>query len=61
MVDDYISPAGIAGFFAGKYQDLYTTVQFYPVDLADTNNKIFNRISVNGFDGDCFVTCKDIL
>ena len=23
--------------------------------------KSFNRISVNGFDGDCIVTCKDIL
>ena len=61
VVDDQSSPAGIAGFFAGKYQDVYTTVQFYPVDMTDINNKIFNRISVNGFDGDCFVTCKDIL
>ena len=25
------------------------------------NNKIFKRISVNGFDGDCIVTCKDLL
>ena len=29
--------------------------------MAEINNKIFNRIYVNGFDGDCIVTCKDIL
>ena len=29
--------------------------------MAEVNNKIFNRISVNGFDGDCIVTCKYIL
>ena len=61
VVDDYSSPADIAGFFAGKYQDLYTSVQFVPVDMAEINNKIFTRISVNGFDGDCIVTCEDIL
>ena len=61
MVDDYSSPADIAIFFAGKYQDLYTSVQFDPVDMAEINNKIFNQISVNGFDSDCIVTCKDIL
>ena len=44
-------------FFAGKYQDLYTSVQFDPVDMAEINNKIFNLISVDGFDGDCIVTC----
>ena len=61
MVDDYSSPADIAGFFAGKYQDLYTSVQFNPVDMTEINNQIFNRIPVNGFDGDCIVTCKAIL
>ena len=43
-------------FFAGKYQDLYTSVQFDSVNMAEINNKIFNLISVNGFDGDCIVT-----
>ena len=37
------------------------SVQFDPVDMAEINNKIFNQISVNGFDGYCIVTCKDIL
>ena len=60
MVDDYSSPVDIAGFFAGKYQDLYTSVQFDPVDMAEIKNKILNRISVNGFDGDCIVICKNI-
>ena len=60
VVDDYSSPADIAGFFAGKYQDLCISVQFDPADMAEINNKIFNRISVNGFDGDCIATCKDI-
>ena len=29
--------------------------------MAEINNKILNRISVSDFDGDCIVTCKDIL
>ena len=58
MVNDYSSPADIVGFFAGKYQDLYASVQFDPVDMTEINNKIFNRISVNGFDSDYIVTCK---
>ena len=29
--------------------------------MAEINNKIFNRISVNSFDGDCIVTCKNVL
>ena len=29
--------------------------------MAEINKKIFKRISVNGFDGDCFVTCNEIL
>ena len=29
--------------------------------MAEINNKISTLISVNGFDGDCIVTCKEIL
>ena len=42
MVDDYSSPADTAGFFAGKYQDLYISVPFDPVDMAEINNTILN-------------------
>ena len=61
VVNDYSSPADIGRFFTGKYYDLYTSVQFDPVDTAERNDKIFNRISVNGFDANCIVTCKNIL
>ena len=47
-------------FFAGKYQDICTSVQFDLVNMAEINNKIFTLISVNGFDGDCIVTCENI-
>ena len=29
--------------------------------MAEINSKLLNLISVYGFDGDCIVTCKDIL
>ena len=33
MVDDFTSPCDIANFFASKYQDLYTSVEFDKAEM----------------------------
>ena len=52
--------ADIANFFASKYQNLYTSVEFDKAEMDVVRGDIDSSVLINGFTNDCIVTVKKV-
>ena len=60
-VDGVSDASDIAGLFARKYEDLYTSVAYDPADMKQISQELNTSLESSGYDRDCTIDTSEIL